>query len=69
MSDEQSAKSNNVSRQAKLPATEDGDRLGVCLYLTPTELAALDVSVDEIEELTYTIDTDAGRIKLNGGKK
>lgn len=70
MSDEKpSEKFNRISRRAELPITDDGDPLGVCLYLTPAELETLGISLSEVEELTYTIDAETELISVEGGQE
>ena len=63
--EQQDENADTISRQAELSVSEEGDLLGVCLFLTAAELRSLNVPLKEIDNLTYTVDTDEGQIKLN----
>lgn len=58
---EQSA--SESSRQAEL-ATNDGDQLGACIYLTPADLRALDIDPDHADAITYDVDADTEQLEI-----
>jgi len=45
-------------------AEVDGDPVGVCIHLTPTDLRHLAVDPSETDEVTYSIDTTTDQLSV-----
>lgn len=45
-------------------AEVDGNPVGVCVHLTPSDLRHLDVDPSETEKVTYSIDTTTDQLRV-----
>lgn len=51
------------ARKAEVPTSSDGRSLGVCVYLSQSQLRALGIDPEQTNEVRYQVDSE-GRLEI-----